>query len=587
MSSPVWFSIPEFTGIQQHKDGRLLPISSAYDARNIDTSDGNMNVAKGFSRYKSYGYNVDCAKVPDTDTILKLIPVRIPSGTYDLFVVTKNYIYRHDVANNAWSKVKDKANAYDFQFDAVLDAPVNTLYTRIGNDDVVVICTGQTPCMYVLNPRTGRAYPFGSGDKLVSAGSGAITAYDSGTLTVTLDWNMTDTFKTSALIRGVVFVHNNVVIASADIASFPASNKIELAYAPSVTPDVADEVWVRGQQSYHNINIATMYANRLFAAVDMSHPIRLYWSAVPGDGRTIEDWTMADGSEDASGGYVEVGLDSTDEIVSITALSNQLLIWKQRSVWRLLGDRPSTFTLELIGRNAGELANSVPLIYHDAPYMLTNRGMLTYDTVDIVPVNSDGNHLKRYLADKDFAFGVNAFYNNRMYFCGRQTPLPSHLSDNNLIVTFDLATGSFMVRDGFEIADLVAFGDDLLLINKDRYVYKFESGTTYNGSAIHAYWQTQPIDFGRKMYRHQLMGMYMQLTGGDVKINITGDYAGSSKELVAKKDTTRKGYIAVRVQTDQSNEFSFTFDNKTDNSTYTNFAIKGGINIKTLSELKE
>lgn len=144
-----------------------------------------------------------------------------------------------------------------------------------------------------------------------------------------------------------------------------------------------------------------------------------------------------------------------------------------------------------------------------------------------------------------------------------------------------------MVRDGFSLEDIVAFRGMLFMINEDRYVCEFESGTSYNGNPIHAYWQTQPIDFGRKMYRHQLMGLYMQLTGGDVKINIIGDYAGSTKELVAKKDTSRKGYIAVRVQTDQSNEFSLKFDNKTGENTYTDFAIEGGMNIKALGELKE
>ena len=206
-----------------------------------------------------------------------------------------------------------------------------------------------------------------------------------------------------------------------------------------------------------------------------------------------------------------------------------------------------------------------------------------------MPVDNGGSHIKRFLAgftDENLRWSRSTLHKGRFYISCRVGDHDSNHYDNALVV-FDTVTGTYMIRDGFEIADIVSDGQYIFLINGDRYIYEFEYGNSYNGSAIHAYWQTQPIDFGRKMYRHQLMGMYMQLTGGNVKINITGDYAGSSKELVARRDLTRKGYIAVHVQTDMSNELSFKFDNNTSANNYTNFSINGGINIKCLSELKE
>jgi hypothetical protein len=514
MSSPVWFSIPEFTGIQQHKDGRLLPISSAYDARNIDTSDGNLNVAKGFSKWTTAG---NAYKVPGSDAIRKLIiaPGEGNGNVYDFYAVTDTTIYGHAPSTGAWSVVHNDDTNAGFAFQYTLEASnVNTLSARIGSEDVILVCTRANNPIIVIKMSNGHVRKFGSG------GSSNIP-----------------------------------------------------------------------------VSLATMYANRLFAAGNITAPVRLYWSSVPGDGRTIEDWTMVDGSEDASGGYVEVGDNTRDEIIGLTALSNQLIIWKRFSTWRLLGDRPSTFTLELIEKNVFGFRESPlqlrPLVFHDAPYFMRNDGLQTYDTTGIVPVDSGGSHLKRFLAgltEEAFMYARNVLYRGRFYMSVKVgTRYAENMSNgyDNALVVFDTTTGAYMIRDGFEIGDIASDGRYIFLINGDRYIYKFEDGNTYNGTKIHAYWQTQPIDFGRKMYRHQLMGVYMQLTGGDVKINIDGDYAGSSKELVAKKDTTRKGYIAVRVQTDQSNEFSFTFDNKTGNSTYTNFAIKGGVNIKTLSELKE
>ena len=47
----IWYSIPEWYGIQQQIDGTLLPVTSAYDARNMETGDGNLSVAKGYTKH--------------------------------------------------------------------------------------------------------------------------------------------------------------------------------------------------------------------------------------------------------------------------------------------------------------------------------------------------------------------------------------------------------------------------------------------------------------------------------------------------------------------------------------------------------
>jgi hypothetical protein len=591
MSSPVWFSIPEFTGIQQHKDGRLLPISSAYDARNIDTSDGNLNVAKGFSKLLA---NNTAYEVPGSSVIKKLIMVPGLPSPYNFYVVTETTIYRHKTDTGAWSVAYDDDTSADFAFGySVNGESVNTLTARIGNDDVILVCTTRNPIV-VIKLSNGHVRSFGSGLLYKPAySSNNYVSYNSSTRTLTMDTYWSTEYKTRALAFGIYYGPDTSHLTYAEVESVPSSTTLILKNQPSAAFASGDYIWPAGGSSNVSVRTAVMFAGRLFATEGTLHPVRLNWSAVPGDGRTIEDWTMVDGSEDASGGYVEVGDNTYDSIVGLTALSNQLIIWKKYSVWRLLGDRPSTFTLELVEKNTFGINPASyqirPIVFHDAPYFMLEDGLYTYDTVGIVPVDNGGSHIKGFLAgftDENLRWSRSTLHKRRFYISCRVGNHNSNYYDNALVV-FDTVTGTYMIRDGFEIADIVSDGQYIFLINGDRYIYKFEDGNTYNGTKIHAYWQTQPIDFGRKMYRHQLMGMYMQLTGGDVKINITGDYAGSSKELVAKKDTTRKGYIAVRVQTDQSNEFSFTFDNKTGNSTYTNFAIKGGINIKALDELKE
>ena len=102
------------------------------------------------------------------------------------------------------------------------------------------------------------------------------------------------------------------------------------------------------KESYKTVSFAELYFGRLFAAGDPQAPSRLYWSKAPGGGRTIDDWRSDETSENVSGGYVDVGVDD-DPITGLFAMSNQLLIFKRDSLYRLLGDRPSNYRIIAVG----------------------------------------------------------------------------------------------------------------------------------------------------------------------------------------------------------------------------------------------
>lgn len=592
-SSPIWTSIPEFTGIQQHKDGRLLPITSAYDARNIETSDGNLTVARGFSR-------VIASAVPGTENLLKLIPV--DTNWTPFYVITSSYIYLwRRQTPNAWSALGDNDNLSAdsrtpnvFSFSPSVEGKVNTLRTRIGDDDVILACFDddrRAQIIYDSPSKNGYTRKFGSG---LYSYEGVVNSYVSGTKRVILNTFVPDDAQRCALLYGITYgsgIHAEVSSFGTLIMGSPerAYDYFDLLEEPTTPPAANDAVKIRGGAgSDAHISCAEMYAGRLFAAGDPSTPTRMYWSAVPGDGRTIEDWGIVDGSEDASGGYVEVGDAHYDPIIGLTALSNQLMIWKKYSVWRLYGDRPSTFTLERVERDADVVSNAGVLVYHDAPYFLTKRCVKTYDGVGIVPVES-ANQLKRFF-EEDYPLIENsraAFCNNRMYLSCCE---PSSSQYEDTLIVFDLSNGSYMIRDGFELADIAAFGDELFALTDDRYVCLFDDSLTYDGNDIHAYWETQPIDFGRKMNKHQIMALYMQLAGGDMKVTVTGDHDGACCERIVHH-TDDDGYVTARIQADQSHLFSIRFENveeTIDNETsMSSFSIQGGVNIKFLSELKE
>lgn len=517
-SSPVWFSIPEFYGIRQDMDSRLLPFGTAYEAVNIETGDGNLSVAKGYTKYIANKVPKDEIEHNDPRS---LVVAHTKSGVDKIYVVSGKRIYVWDttVTPNAWKacKATGSANAFEFPNEIFLVYQIDKLQMSIGTANVVLVCTGNN-----------RIY--------------------------------------------------KIIVEDA------------------ANPGAVDTISVFGSsagQSNVNAKFVERYANRLFAAGVSAAPCRLYWSCVPGDGRTYEDWSMVTGSEDASGGFVEVNAEDGDPIIGITALSNQLLIFKRHSVWRLYGDRPSTFTLERVEKNSDMMSNRGVIVRHDAPYFLMPDGVYTYDGVGIVPLDGGTSHLNRFFQGQDGFFSNNgerpgisystcAFWNNRMYFSFR---LGSTQTGETGLVVFDAARGTYMLRYGLLFIDLAVSGSDILMLD-GGYVHKFESGNTYDGEGITAMWRTQWTDFGKKMNVHQVMAMYLQLLNDDVKISVSGDYAGAGDSQHVKKTTERAGYTVARFRTDQSHYFCFSFSNQPD-ATFTKFSIQGGVNIKALSELKE
>ena len=549
-----WYSIPEWYGIQQQLDGTLLPITSAYDARNMETGDGNLSVAKGYEKLVE-------VPVPSTERPLKLIAVR--GTTKKFYVVTQAYIYAWNASTStAWTQV------YAFSEELTV-TQVDALQTRIGDRDVIIVATGASQMVKIYTD-TDTASAFGAG---LYSYEGSVSSYDADTMTVTLGSTMSDEAMRRCRIYGIT-----IADVYYDVYDTPTSTTVVLTAALVRTPEAGDTVTIRGGGSNEKVAYTELYSNRLFAAGDPDAPYRLYWSAVPGDGRTIEDWLSVDGSYDASGGYVEVGDGSDDSIIGLTALSNQLIIWKRYSVWRLFGDRPSTYTLERVDNESDLMSNDGVIVKYDAPYLLMPNGIYTYNSVSVVPVDNGVKYLRRFFDGKpDVSNSRSAFWNNRLYMSCK---VDTNSAYDDTVIVFDITRNSYMIRDGFQMCDIAAIGSDIYVLTPNRYVCQFEQGTSYDGTPIAAYWLTQPTDFGRKMNRHQAMALYSHITGDGAKVTVIGDYLSHEKTLTPL--TALAGYTMLHFQTDRQYFIQYKFENIDGGA----FTFHGGINLYAISEME-
>lgn len=261
------------------------------------------------------------------------------------------------------------------------------------------------------------------------------------------------------------------------------------------------------------VNFVEFYYSRLFAAGDAQNPSRLYYSQAPGDTRTIENWTAATESENVSGGFVDVGTGS-DPITGLFALSNQLLIFKRDSLYRLLGDRPGNFRIQPVNGTMQQPVHTACVRVGDVLYFLTQGGMYYFDG-QTVQRKTDADKVQLLLQGATLSDCVAAVRGDRLYFALREG---TSETKNNAILIYDLARGTYMIRRGFQARGLYAAGGTLNLLDGNGFVCRFEEGETYDGTRIDAYWKTPMTDLDSKAVNKRLEELYLRGSGGILSV---------------------------------------------------------------------
>lgn len=541
---PQYYQIQEFLGIEQQKDSSLLPVGSAYDARNIDASDGNMRVAKGFVRHIAEA-------IPNSDRIIKILISR--GEALQFYVVAAENIYAY--ADGVWESI------YTFS-PALTTSQVDYLQTRIGNDDFIIVATGETQ-MVKIKISDNTAVAFGTG---LYSYEGTVASYNSSTFAVTLSSDLSTEAARHAPLDGVTINGTWYEVATAETAT------ITLAEKPDADPAQGNTVTIRGGGSDAPCNFIGMFYSRLFSAGDPNNPCRLYWSAVAGDGRTIEDWLSVEGSADASGGYVEIGEASGDPIVGLAFLSSQILIFKRYSVYRMYGDRPSNYTIERVENSSRPMSNAGAVVKYDTPFYLTLDGISYYDGTGVLPMHNGVRYLNRFMGSVTSVDTSKAAHcDNKLYFTCR---VGADATADDSIIIYDIGRGTFMIRDGFTVLDFCAFDGHMYMVNENRFLYEFGVGNSYDGAQIHAYWKTQPTDLNFKHAMKHVKEILFRGVDGIVNVTVR---AGNNRSYDKKRvfSAVEDGFTSVKIAVNLSRVFEIMFENEAGGQ----FGISGGIDV--------
>ena len=266
---------------------------------------------------------------------------------------------------------------------------------------------------------------------------------------------------------------------------------------PMLTFDAeTNEVDVFGsaeKQSNKKVSYVELYFGRLFAAGDPLAPARLYWSKAPGGGRTIDDWRSDATSENVSGGYVDVGVDD-DPITGLFAMSNQLLIFKRDSLYRLLGDRPGNYRIIQVDAAFRQPLHTACVRYADRLFFLTEGGLCFYDG-QTVRKSASFRALEPVLKLSNLNGVRAAACDDTLYFAIRTRFGAPY---NDTLIEYDVLRDRFMLRKGFTAADLCTVHGTLYMLTGTGKLAAFDNNTSYDGDPIDVQWSTPAMDLGRK-----------------------------------------------------------------------------------------
>jgi hypothetical protein len=418
-------------------------------------------------------------------------------------------------------------------------------------DYVPMIASGDMVVIELLTTTTATA-----GDELEDA------LY--GIEKITLNTALTADQAARCEVAGI-YINEDLLL---EVASIDGTKKIltlEEICQDEIT--VSQTAKVRGGISNIPVNYMEIFVSRLFSAGDASNPSRLYWSQPPGDVRTIEDWSMDIASDQTGGGFVDVGNVNSDPIVAICSLSNQLVIIKESSVFRLLGDRPNNFRVQQINKDTERTVNTSLITNGDIPYWMTRNGIYYHDgqTAHLMP---NARQIHKILESVDISSCKACENKERLYF----TCKAGNGSYDDSIIVYDMRQRTYMIRNGFNVADICAYDGVLYMINDNRYVYRWDKDAhDYDGDQIDAYWYTPYSDLGAKSVTKTPFILYFRGEGGFMVMDVI---RGNMKEQVVRPMSASVGDI---IRADIHKDKCRAFQLKIQNQAGSWFRIYGGL----------
>jgi len=249
------------------------------------------------------------------------------------------------------------------------------------------------------------------------------------------------------------------------------------------------------------------FANRMWYANLSDNPSRIMFSAIT-ESEASSNVTGTQPSHGAAGAeivpsdfWIDVNDDDGDEITGLGVTLDSMIIFKEKSIWRIVGSDPSNFELQKANTDMGciaprTIAKVETLLYFltggDKPSIAATDGINTIPIGERIQPTLEGDIDRTTL---ETACAVRYRYNYVLLY--KPTSASNNLNGFVHDYTKDvwgritnIPAAMFSVWDGSDDGGKCYFGDATA-----GNVFQYDSGASDNGSDIVSIWQSKFHDF--------------------------------------------------------------------------------------------
>lgn len=451
------FYIQHFAGgMNQSVDKSLIKFTETQNAQNCNIDDGVLNTVKGSVKYTPAVLSY----------AIKTIMASYANGTGELIAAANNKLYKLSGSTYTAFSNTYTSDTWDYINFQIKDTKV--LITGNGTDNTMVydnIAWRKLLDRRVINEAPDSPITYKKADGTTTTGIPTAPYYSDG--------------------NGVYHQAESTITTYA-----PKVKHVELHY---------DRVWGAG---------------------DSSFPDRLYFSTAGVNGADPDDWTapIEEGEANMHGGYEDIPTWDGGKIIGLKVVFNDLLVFKNRQVFKIFGSYPGNYTKVQLFNSNGAIADRSIVTTPKGALFLNTDGIYMYGGANVTLISDRIKDIIKNLNQSAIGSSTGIYFNGKYYLA-----VPEGNTYNSTILVYNLNTNVFSppIR-GVNVNQFVEFNNQLLYVTNNGTLCQLETGTNFDGTSISTYYETVTTDLGAMNAKK--MTDYLYFTGrgnGDVKFTLT------------------------------------------------------------------
>lgn len=304
-----------------------------------------------------------------------------------------------------------------------------------------------------------------------------------------------------------------------------------------------------------------LHYDRVWIAGHPTNKDRLYFSTAGVNGADIEDFTIPIEEEEANqhGGFIDVRSYDGGEIIGLKVVFNALVIFKNKSAYKVFGDNPENYELVQLFSSNGAISDKSICTGDNGAYFLNNDGIYFYDGTNTNLISQKVNKTIANMNKSYVKASCGCFYDNKYYLA-----IPTGTSTtNNCLIVYNALTKSFVIHELGGFGNLLEHNGKLYGSIGANIVELYQS----SGTNQPLKWETPNYDFGKLNSRKNSNYIYFRGKGnGSVRFTVITDRKTkvidvplTSTETLYKKKLKNKGKIfKITIENPNNSEIEIT-----------------------------